>query len=99
MPQQLHAGIINFEDGTEASISQMAKDITTFLAWASEPTQDERHRIGLKVIFVSLLMWIPFIYYKRLTWMPVKTRRIQFIYDKSLNKKSSGSQSSKPTLY
>jgi len=30
-------GQVEFDDGTPATISQMAKDVTTFLSWAAEP--------------------------------------------------------------
>ena len=40
MPQPLMDGSIEYEDGTEATQSQMAKDVTIFLAWASEPEHD-----------------------------------------------------------
>ena len=35
--------------GTPASMSQLAKDVATFLTWASEPELDERKRMGMKV--------------------------------------------------
>lgn len=35
--------------GTPASMSQVAKDVCTFLRWASEPEHDHRKRMGLKV--------------------------------------------------
>lgn len=35
--------------GTPATLSQMAKDVVTFLTWASEPEMDERKRMGMKV--------------------------------------------------
>jgi ubiquinol-cytochrome c reductase cytochrome c1 subunit len=98
MPQQLHPGIINFEDGTEASISQLAKDITTFLAWASEPTLDEQHRLGLKALFLGILIWLPLVYYNRLKWMPIKNRQIQFLYEKK-KKPTVSPQSSKQSLH
>ena len=40
MPQPLMDGSIEYEDGTEATMSQMAKDVTVFLAWAAEPELD-----------------------------------------------------------
>ena len=30
---------MEYEDGTPATASQMAKDVTTFLQWSSEPEQ------------------------------------------------------------
>ena len=42
MPQPLMDGSIEYEDGTEATMSQMAKDVTVFLAWAAEPELDGR---------------------------------------------------------
>lgn len=49
MPQQLFDGMVDYADGTPATASQMAKDVSTFLAWASEPEMDERKLMGLKV--------------------------------------------------
>ena len=37
MAQALQEEMVEYEDGTEASISQMAKDVTHFLAWTAEP--------------------------------------------------------------
>ena len=36
----------------------MAKDVTTFLAWAAEPELEERHKIGVKVIIYLLLLTV-----------------------------------------
>lgn len=33
---------VEYPDGTPSTVSQMAKDVVTFLAWASEPEHDER---------------------------------------------------------
>ena len=35
--------------GTPASVSQMAKDVCTFLRFVAEPEHDQRKRMGLKV--------------------------------------------------
>ena len=40
--------LINFS-GTPATVSQMAKDVCTFLRYAAEPEHDDRKRLGMKV--------------------------------------------------
>ena len=58
MASPLSDGIVEYSDGTEATMDQMAKDVTTFLAWAAEPELEERHRVGFKVIIYLLLLTI-----------------------------------------
>ena len=58
MASPLSDGIVEYSDGTEASMDQMAKDVTTFLAWAAEPELEERHRVGFKVIIYLILLTI-----------------------------------------
>jgi len=81
MPQALSDGQLEFEDGTYASISQMSKDVSTFLAWAAEPELDERHKTGLKVLFVLTLMAVPTFYMKRFKWSVLKSRVVAFTKD------------------
>lgn len=78
MEQALHDEMIDYEDGTPSSISQMAKDVSVFLTWAAEPEHDERKRMGLKAFFVIALMCIPTLYFKRLKWSVIKTRQLRF---------------------
>ena len=58
MSSPLSDGIVDYTDGTEATIDQMAKDVTTFLSWAAEPELEERHRTGVKVIIYLVLLTI-----------------------------------------
>ena len=58
MPNNLMDGLVEYSDGTESTVDQMAKDVTTFLAWAAEPELEERHKIGVKVIIYLLLLTI-----------------------------------------
>ena len=45
---------VEYGDGTPATVEQMASDIVNFLAWAAEPTMEERKRMGIKVILFLL---------------------------------------------
>ncbi|OXV05866.1 hypothetical protein Egran_06364, partial [Elaphomyces granulatus] len=50
MARVLFDGLVEYEDGTPATASQMAKDVVEFLNWAAEPEMDERKRMGLKAL-------------------------------------------------
>tara|TARA_Y100000590_G_scaffold1606_1_gene1993 strand:+ start:122 stop:904 length:783 start_codon:yes stop_codon:yes gene_type:complete len=58
MPKPLSDGQLEYNDGTEATEEQMAKDITNFLAWAAEPHLEARHKIGFKVIIYLIIISI-----------------------------------------
>ncbi len=58
MSSPLSDGIVEYSDGTEATIDQMAKDVTTFLSWAAEPELEERHKTGVKVIIYLILLTV-----------------------------------------
>lgn len=76
MPPQLVNGSVTYDDGTEATISQMAKDVTTFLAWAGEPGHDEHKKTGLKFFFLFSLIGVQMLYWKRLRWSTIKHRDV-----------------------
>eukprot|EP01116_Phalansterium_solitarium_P004155 TRINITY_DN15054_c0_g1_i1.p1 TRINITY_DN15054_c0_g1~~TRINITY_DN15054_c0_g1_i1.p1 ORF type:complete len:288 (-),score=45.60 TRINITY_DN15054_c0_g1_i1:176-1039(-) len=71
-------GQVEYDDGTPATISQMAKDVTTFLAWAAEPEADDRKRTGIKTLFILTCIAVPLLYFKRFKWSVVKHRVIAF---------------------
>jgi len=55
MPPPLTSeGQVSYADGTRATVSQMAKDVTAFLVWAAEPTADRRKNAGIAVIIFLL---------------------------------------------
>jgi ubiquinol-cytochrome c reductase cytochrome c1 subunit len=75
MPQQLFDEGIEYKDGTPATVSQQAKDVTTFLRWCSEPWHDRR-----KQLFITTLMLVPFVgfwtlYWKKHVWTFVKSQK------------------------
>ncbi|KJE96542.1 cytochrome c-1 [Capsaspora owczarzaki ATCC 30864] len=75
MAQALYDEMIEYEDGTPASQSQMAKDVATFLAWAAEPEMNERKRMGMKAITLLTLAAGATWYVKRQRWSVLKTRK------------------------
>src|SRR3954451_2467072 len=41
-------GQVEFKDGTQGTVEEMARDVTTFLAWAAEPELETRKQMGIK---------------------------------------------------
>jgi len=79
MPPPLAEGAIEFEDGTECSVSQQAKDVSIYLTWASFMEQDERHLMGLKSLTAIVLFTIPFWWWNRFRWNYIKKRKVEFL--------------------
>ena len=50
MPPPLSNGSVTYADGTPNTIDQEARDVVTFLSWASEPKMEERKRTGFNVM-------------------------------------------------
>lgn len=72
MAPPLMEGQVAYADGTDSTIHQMATDVSTFLAWASEPHQDARKRMGLKVVlFLTFLAVIMYMVKKKI-WKDVE---------------------------
>jgi len=78
MQAPLYDEIIEYEDGTEASTAQLAKDVSTFLAWSAEPEHDERKRMGVKAIIMLSTLAALLLYLKRNKWAPLKSRKISY---------------------
>lgn len=68
MRPPLIEGIVTYNDGTKSSVEQMAHDVTTFLAWASEPEMEARKQIGFKTLMYLLVMTILFYITMRKVW-------------------------------
>lgn len=72
MPPPLSEGLVTYEDGTEATVEQMAKDVTTFLAWASEPTMEHRKSLGINVLLYLIFVTGLFYAAMRKIWANLK---------------------------
>ncbi|XP_043260406.1 cytochrome c1, heme protein, mitochondrial [Colletes gigas] len=78
MAQVIFDEVLEFEDGTPATASQVAKDITTFLMWTSNCEHDERKRLFLKGSLVFLALSALAFYLKRHKWTTAKNTKLLF---------------------
>ena len=74
MAKPLLEGSVTYIDGTEATESQMAMDVTTFLTWASEPHLEARRQIGLKVIMYLIILTILVYLSMRRLWSRINSK-------------------------
>jgi len=56
MAPPLSDDLVEYTDGTAATVEQMSYDIATFLTWTAEPTMEERKRIGMQVMIYLLIL-------------------------------------------
>lgn len=65
MARVLYDDLVEYEDGTQASTSQMAKDVVEFLNWTAEPEMDDRKKMGWKVLAVTSVLFTLSVWVKR----------------------------------
>lgn len=65
MARALYDGLVEYEDGTPATTSQMAKDVVEFLNWAAEPEADQRKKMGWKVLVIGTVLYAMSVWVKR----------------------------------
>lgn len=71
MSKPLSDGALEYQDGTKATVDQMARDVVVFLQWAAEPETSERHLMGIKVLVFLAVMSAFLIVAKRRVWKDV----------------------------
>ena len=77
MSKPIADDIVTYLDGTKATESQIAKDVTTFLAWSAEPHLESRHKMGVKVIiFLIIFTLLVYLSMKRL-WSRIDSKRVK----------------------
>jgi ubiquinol-cytochrome c reductase cytochrome c1 subunit len=86
MARALYDGVVDYDeqevdkDGKPipTSTSQLAKDVTAFLTWASSPEHDERKLMGFRAMILGTIVAAVSIYAKRHEWSYLKTKK--FLY-------------------
>ncbi len=71
MGAPLNADAVTFADNTPATVEQMAKDVTSFLAWAAEPEMESRKRMGVQVMLFLIVLSGMLYAVKRKVWADV----------------------------
>ena len=73
MANQLSDGLVEYSDGTKATVEQMSKDITTFLMWTAEPHLEARHQMGFKAIVYLIILTILVYLSMKKIWSRIET--------------------------
>ena len=73
MSAPLSDGIVEYSDGTQASVQQMSKDVTTFLMWAAEPHLETRHQMGFKAIVYLIILTVLVYFSMKKIWSRVES--------------------------
>jgi len=78
MARVLYNELVEYEDGTPATSSQMAKDVVEFLNWSAEPEMDQRKKMGMKVLIIGSALFALSVWVKRYKWASIKSRKIVY---------------------
>ena len=73
MSNPLSDGLVEYSDGTNATVEQMSKDVTTFLMWTAEPHLETRHKMGFKAIVYLIILTILVYFSMKRIWSRVET--------------------------
>ena len=68
MVKPLNDGQVKYSDGTPATVDRYAQDVTSFIAWASDPTLEDRKRIGKMVLIYLLITSVLLYFAKKRLW-------------------------------
>ena len=74
MSAPLSEDIVEYGDGTKATVEQMSKDVTTFLMWAAEPHLESRHQMGFKAIVYLIILTILVYFSMKRIWSRVESK-------------------------
>lgn len=68
MVPPLSDGAVDYTDGSPKTVDQYSRDVSAFLAWAADPSHDQRKRIGWQVMLYLLITTALLYVGKRRIW-------------------------------
>jgi len=80
MAPPLADGSVDYPDGTVATMSQMAKDVTEFLHWTAEPCYEQSKMWAIPMFTCLGIAWLTAGYHKRYLWNIYATQKITWKY-------------------
>ncbi len=72
MPVPLSDGQVTFDDGAPNTASDMARDVSAFLAWTAEPKMEERKSMGFSVMIYLAILALLLYLVKQKIWSRVE---------------------------
>ena len=72
MASPLSDDMVEYQDGTAATVDQMSKDVVNFLQWTAEPEMEERKQMGIKTLLFLFGFTLLFYIAKIRVWRDVK---------------------------
>ena len=75
MSAPLSDGLVEYSDGTQATVAQMSKDVTAFLVWAAEPHLEAQHRMGFKAIIYLIILYTLVFMSKQKVWSRFRSKK------------------------
>jgi ubiquinol-cytochrome c reductase cytochrome c1 subunit len=71
MANPLLDGQVKYTDGTPATVSNYARDVTAFMSWAADPKLEERKRLGILAIGYLLITSLLLYFAKKRVWSKI----------------------------
>jgi ubiquinol-cytochrome c reductase cytochrome c1 subunit len=74
-PPLVSKGQVQFDDGTEATIEQMASDVVNFLQWTAEPEMEERKSLGIRSLIFTAILFVLLYFANKAVWSDIKKKK------------------------
>jgi cytochrome c1 len=68
MVPPLSDGAVDYADGSPKTVEQYSRDVSAFLAWAADPSHDQRKRMGWQVLLYLIITTALLYVGKRRIW-------------------------------
>lgn len=72
MAAPLFDDLVEYADGTPATVDQMAADVSHFLMWTAEPKLEERKSMGFRTMLFLIVLTGLLYFVNKKVWRPVK---------------------------
>jgi ubiquinol-cytochrome c reductase cytochrome c1 subunit len=69
MAKPLADGQVEYTDGAPQTVDQYTKDVASFLAWAADPTLEQRKENGFRVLIFLIVLSVLLYYTKKKIWV------------------------------